>query len=130
MMTGPQPLTAVTQQSGPDDARETPSPAPQTPPNVRAEDHPNNGLAFTLPPELVEQIAQRAAELVTASTPAAEDGWLRGAKRIAEYIDAPVSRVNALSSAGRIPLERDGSNLIARKSDLDAWVRSGGAKRP
>lgn len=56
--------------------------------------------------------------------------WLRGARRIAEYIDAPPSRVYALASAGRIPVERDGSNLIARRSDLDEWIRSGGGRRP
>jgi hypothetical protein len=65
-----------------------------------------------------------------APVPAVPDAWLRGADRIAEYIDAPVSRVYSLSSAGRIPVERDGSNLIARKSALDAWVHEGGAKRP
>ncbi len=59
-----------------------------------------------------------------------EDGWLRGADRIASYIDAPVSRIYALTSAGRIPIHRDGSNLVARRSELDAWVRSGGARRP
>lgn len=62
--------------------------------------------------------------------PSAEDGWLRGADRIAAYIDAPRSRVYALTSAGRIPVERDGSSLIARRSELDRWVREGGGKRP
>jgi len=32
-------------------------------------------------------------------------------------------------SADRLPVERDGSALIARKSELDAWVRAGGGKR-
>ncbi len=60
----------------------------------------------------------------------AGNGWLRGADRIAAYIDAPSSRVYALNSAGRIPIEHDGSTLIARRSDLDAWIREGGGKRP
>jgi hypothetical protein len=59
-----------------------------------------------------------------------DDGWLRGAKAIAAYIDAPVSRVEALSSAKRIPVEHDGSALIARRSVLDAWIGAGGGKRP
>ena len=59
-----------------------------------------------------------------------ESPWLRGAVRIASYLDCPVSRVYALASAGRIPVERDGSALIARRSELDAWVESGGARRP
>lgn len=65
------------------------------------------------------------------ATPAAVvDGWLRGADKIATYVDCPRSRVYALASAGRIPVERDGSALIARRSDLDDWIRSGGGKRP
>jgi hypothetical protein len=62
--------------------------------------------------------------------PDVEDEWLRGAERIAAYIDAPVSRVYALQGAGRIPTHKDGSALIARKSELDAWLLAGGGKRP
>jgi excisionase family DNA binding protein len=72
---------------------------------------------------LAERLAPRLASPVT-------DGWLRGAEKIANYIDAPRSRVYALTSAGRIPVQRDGSSLIARKAELDAWVRDGGGKRP
>jgi excisionase family DNA binding protein len=60
----------------------------------------------------------------------ADDGWLRGADQIAAYIAAPRSRVYALTSARRIPVERDGSALVARRSALDDWLRAGGAKRP
>ena len=80
--------------------------------------------------ELVEQIARRAAELVEQSTKEPEDGWLRGADRIAQYIDSPRSRVYALASARRIPVHRDGSALIARRSELDNWLRAGGGLRP
>jgi excisionase family DNA binding protein len=88
-------------------------------------------LRIVLPDEQLERLAERAAELLAErQTPAARDGWLRGADRIAQYIDCPRSRVYALTSAGRIPVERDGSNLIARKSALDQWVRDGGGVRP
>jgi hypothetical protein len=40
---------------------------------------------------------------------------------------ARVERVYALASAGRIPVHHDGSALIARRSELDDWLRSGGA---
>jgi hypothetical protein len=84
-----------------------------------------------IPAELVDLIARRAAEIVAERTaPGDNDGWLRGANKIAAYIDCNPDRVYALSSAGRIPVERDGSALIARKSDLDAWIRSGGGVRP
>ncbi len=74
-------------------------------------------------------LAARLGPRITAQTPTA-DGWLRGAERIAEYIDAPRSRVYALTSAGRLPVQRDGSTLIARKSELDEWIREGGGIRP
>ena len=81
--------------------------------------------------ELVERIARRAAELLQQDSGSeAEDGWLRGADKIADYIDSPRSRVYALVSARRIPVHHDGSALIARRSDLDGWLRSGGGRRP
>jgi hypothetical protein len=80
--------------------------------------------------ELIEQIARRAAELVKQSDGETDDGWLRGADRIADYIDSPRSRVYALVSARRIPVHHDGSALIARRSELDRWLRAGGGRRP
>lgn len=87
-------------------------------------------LRLEMDEELIERIAARAAELVgerSASSP--EDGWLRGAERIAAYIDAPRSRVYALVSARRIPVHHDGSALIARRSELDRWLVQGGGLR-
>jgi hypothetical protein len=87
-------------------------------------------LAVALPDEVVEAIAERAAQILADRQPATEDGWLRGAARIAAYIDCPCSRVYALVSARRIPVHRDGSALIARRSELDRWIREGGGRRP
>ena len=84
-----------------------------------------------LPPELVEAIAERAAELVLERQHSDDDGWLRGAEQIAAYIGCAPDRIYALSSAGRMePVHRDGSALVARKSDLDGWITRGGGKRP
>lgn len=90
-----------------------------------------SAISFDVADELVERIAHRAAELLAerAEEPA-QDGWLRGADRIADYIDAPRSRVYALASARRIPVHRDGSALIARRSELDQWLLRGGGRRP
>jgi hypothetical protein len=74
-------------------------------------------------------LAELVAELLTERQ--GEDGdWLRGAEAIADHIGAKRDRVYALSSAGRIPVERDGSALVAKRSELDAWLRNGGATRP
>jgi hypothetical protein len=85
-------------------------------------------LRVEIDEELIEQIAERAAELIGERT-REPDGWLRGADRIAAYIDAPRSRVYALVSARRIPVHHDGSALIARRSELDRWLVQGGGLR-
>jgi hypothetical protein len=80
---------------------------------------------------LIERIARRAAELVRQwDGGSARDGWLRGADKIGDYIDCSRSRVYALVSARRIPIHHDGSALIARRSELDRWLRAGGGRRP
>lgn len=77
-------------------------------------------LADKLAPLLVDRLVP----------PGSGEGWLRGADEIASYIGSPRSRVYALASARRIPVQRDGSALVARRSELDSWLRSGGGKRP
>lgn len=87
-------------------------------------------LRVEIDEELIEQIATRAAELISERSEIREaDGWLRGADKIAAYIDAPRSRVYALVSARRIPVHHDGSALIARRSELDRWLVQGGGLR-
>ena len=89
------------------------------------------GVNLNIGDELVERVAERAAELINRrQEDAAGDGWLRGADKIAAYIDAPRSRVYGLVSAQRIPVHHDGSALIARRSELDAWLLAGGGRRP
>lgn len=86
--------------------------------------------ALVIGDELVEYIAERAAELIAERhVDEASCDWLRGADKIAAYIDAPRSRVYGLVSAKRIPIHHDGSALIARRSELDAWLLSGGGRR-
>jgi hypothetical protein len=80
--------------------------------------------------ELTAEDLDHLAELLAPRLAVREvdDSWLRGAKQIGSYIAASVNRVYKLSSAGEIPVEHDGSTLIARKSVLDAWLRDGGGK--
>lgn len=88
----------------------------------------NSAITIELSPEQLDVLAELVAERLGSE--AVADGWLRGAAAIADYIGSPPSRVFALSSAGRIPVGRDGSALIAKRGDLDAWLREGGGKRP
>jgi excisionase family DNA binding protein len=76
---------------------------------------------------LADRLAPLLAKRLVQPAP---DGWLRGAEQIASYIGSPRSRVYALTSARRIPVQRDGSTLVARRSELDSWLHRGGGKRP
>lgn len=80
-----------------------------------------------IPDELIERIARRAAELL-AERPA-EDRWLNVAEA-AEHIRAKPQRLYALVSARRIPFHKDGSRLLFRRSEIDAWLEAGGGIRP
>ena len=86
-------------------------------------------LLAELDDQALDELARLLAPRLAALSQQEGDGWLRGAGAIAEYIGAPRSRVYALASADRIPIERDGSALVARKSELDRWLRAGGGKR-
>ena len=89
------------------------------------------GISLAVPPELVEAIAARAADLLAERLEPTEDRWL-SAEDAAQYLGCPKSRLYALASCkpSRVPVERDGSRLVFKRSELDAWVRAGGGKRP
>jgi excisionase family DNA binding protein len=85
-------------------------------------------LTFTLSPELVERVAQRASELL-AERVQQPDGFLnvRGA---AAVLACPTSRIYSLVSAGRIPHHKHGSRTLFDRAELREYVRNGGARRP
>jgi excisionase family DNA binding protein len=85
-------------------------------------------LTIDLPEELVERIAERAAELLAdRESPASH--WLT-VLEAAEYLRCPKSRIYSLVSARRIPHVKDGSRTLFARSELDTWLRDGGGKRP
>ena len=88
-------------------------------------------LTVDFPPELVERIAERAAELVVTSAPngAEVDGYL-DVEGAGDFLSCPKSRIYSLVSAGRIPHHRDGSRLLFDRAELREYVRNGGARRP
>jgi excisionase family DNA binding protein len=85
-------------------------------------------LALTLPVDFVERVAFRVAAILAAREPEAER-WV-GVAEAAEHLSCPRSRIYALTSAGRLPHRKDGTRLLFRLSELDAWLERGGGRRP
>jgi excisionase family DNA binding protein len=90
-------------------------------------------LAAALLNELSDADLDQLAELLRprlAARPSDDlSAWL-AVDAAAAHLACPKSRLYALVSAGRIPFHKDGSRLLFRRDELDAWVRNGGAKRP
>src|SRR3954469_19710100 len=80
---------------------------------------------------LVEALAadrealERLRELIGAP-PAGEPALWIGVSEAAQHIACKPQRIYDLVHAGRIPHHRDGSRLLFRRSELDAWVSNGG----
>lgn len=79
-------------------------------------------VSLTFPPELIEQIAQRAAEIVERSQPSPETAGYLDHAQAANYIAANPRRLYDLVSAQLIPVYKDGSRNLYRRCDLDAYV--------
>lgn len=81
---------------------------------------PSATVELAVPPELVEAVALRVAELLTDRLPAAHaDGYL-DVDGAAAYLACPRSRIYDLVQLGRIAPRRDGRRLLFTRSDLDA----------
>jgi excisionase family DNA binding protein len=87
-----------------------------------------NEITVTLPDDLVERIAARAAAIVIEHQARDRDGWLN-VEEAARHLACPTSRIYALVSKRAIPFEKDGSRLLFRRTDLDTFVCRGGAIR-
>lgn len=85
-------------------------------------------MSIVLGQEFVEAVAVRVAELL-AERERAPEPWI-GVEAAAEHLACPKSRIYALTSAERIPFTRDGSRLLFRRGELDAWLSDGGGTRP
>jgi excisionase family DNA binding protein len=74
---------------------------------------------------LAERLRPRLQLAVTTQ----QTKWLN-VTEAAEHLRCPRPRIYALTSAGRIPVHRDGTLLLFDRAELDAWIRAGGATRP
>ena len=83
-------------------------------------------VTLSLPADLVEAIAERAAELVLERLRAEQaepvDRWL-DVKAAAAYTRLPVGQLYKLTAARRIPHVRRGRRLLFDRTELDAWLR-------
>ena len=79
-------------------------------------------MAFALefPPDLIEAIAYRAAELLREREPEPLD-YMRP-QEAADYMRCSTQRIYDLTSAGRLRVCKDGSRNLYRRVDLDAYL--------
>jgi len=81
----------------------------------------NAAATVTIPPEVVEQIARRAAELVLQNIPSPPGPWLTTGEA-AERLRCRPQRVFNLVSEGRLRVYKDGSRNLFRASELDEML--------
>lgn len=86
----------------------------------------SEAIALPVPADLVEALAEAVAERLDRPGP---EPWI-DVEAAAEHLSCNADRIYALTSARRIPFEKDGSRLLFRRSELDAWVQAGGGLRP
>ena len=76
-------------------------------------------VELTLPPEAVEQVAERAAQLVLEQLGSATvSPWMTRAEA-AEYLSVPVSR---LEKRRDVPHVREGARILYHRNELDRWL--------
>lgn len=88
-------------------------------------------VEVVLPEEAIEQIAQRAAEIVASrQPPPREEKEFLTAREAAEMIPCSVKKVYHLVGARRIPFQRVGRQLSFKRSETEEWKAKGGASTP
>jgi excisionase family DNA binding protein len=80
-----------------------------------------------VPRQFIEDVAQRAAELVAERLALRKEKWV-GVEAVAAHLSCSTHRVHRLVSLRRIPFAKDGPRLLFRLSEVDAWLSNGGAE--
>jgi excisionase family DNA binding protein len=81
-------------------------------------------LHLDVPVDLVEAIAQRAAEIVAERQAVEEATPYLTVDEAADYLRCKPKRVYDLCSQRRIPFVKDGSRTLLRRADLDAHLEA------
>jgi excisionase family DNA binding protein len=87
-----------------------------------------SGIEISLPPEVVEQIAQRVAEILeerrSGEAAAPAQRWLT-IDQAAAHIGAKPQRIYDLRSSGRLSRHADGRRALIDRVELDMLVQHG-----
>ena len=79
-------------------------------------------VSIPLPPELLETIAARVADLLADRNPPRDDSPWLDAAGAAAYLAWPRERIYKVSAADRIPHRKHEGRLLFRRDELDAWL--------
>lgn len=80
--------------------------------------------------DLVEVIAQRAAEIALGKKPNQDGKEYLTTREVAEIIPCSVSKVYHLVQGQRIPFQKVGRQLSFKRSEILDWKARGGASTP
>lgn len=89
----------------------------------------NDQIAVSLPEEVVERVARRAAALLKEEMPETPERFVR-VKEAAEHLGCRPHRIYDLVHQRAIPFYKEGSRLLFRCSELTAWVEKGPPRSP
>jgi excisionase family DNA binding protein len=80
------------------------------------------GIAIDLPDELLEEIARRAAAIVSEHQSPVSP-WL-DTKGAADYLACSPGRIHDLVQLAKLSPRRDGRRLLFNRADLDAYLEA------
>ena len=100
----------------------------------------NEPLVIGVPDELIERIAERAAEIVRQGVPGRDPadhlrsgGWegspYLSVPEAADYLRAKPQRIYDLLSSRRLTRLKDGKRVLVSRSELDAYLAGNGLSR-
>ena len=81
----------------------------------------NDQIAVSVPEEVVELVARRAAALLRDDVPVTPERFV-GVNEAAEHLGCRPHRIYDLVHQRVIPFYKEGSRLLFRCSELTAWV--------
>lgn len=91
--------------------------------STRATNHPNGAMGLMLPPELLEAVARRIAELVVADLGGSAEQWV-DADGAAAHVGMSRKALYGAAAEGRLPAHRIGKTMRFRLSELDAALEA------